>query len=218
MPSVYKAGMKVIFECQEALRKLNALDEVAAQAEAYTIKDLKGRVPGMVSKAVAKVYNISASEVAQAQRTKARLTDKQFTKANKAHMRTSFRGDSLSSMEVVFTGRKHANWNTKAKPMPAPRGNKVFSTAKKYAVTQTVYRGKPVTIHPQGGNRVFVMRRKGKLIPMVVGKSNQPRVKASTSVPQTVMNEQVVDIWKPELNDYIHKHFTKHLKRFSDKL
>lgn len=220
MASVYKAGAQVIFECKEALRKLNALDQVAAKAESYTIKDLKTRVPGLISTATAKIYNLNKKEVAAAHRTKAYLSKKKFSEANRAHMRTSFKGDTLDSLTVIFTGRKHANWDTKATPMPEPVSSRTFSVKQKYAVSQTVYKNKPVVIKPKKKYRVFVLARNGKLLPMIVGSGGRgkPRLKASTSVPQAVMNQDVVRIWRPKLNEYTLKRFNNHLKRFSEKI
>ena len=195
-------------------KDLANIDASAAKVERYTISDIKRSVPPMVSKAVAEIYNIKQSEVAQAQRTKANLSDKAFKTANKKHLRTTFKGKDLSSLYVVFTGRKHANWNTAAKPKPKPRGSRVFATNKKYTVYQTVLKKQTVPISPKGGNRVFVMMRKGKMIPMVVDDNNEPMVHASTSVPQAVLNKQVVNIWRPKLHALVNDALGRHTKRY----
>lgn len=220
MLSVKKAGMQVLFECQDALRRLNALDEVAAQAESYTIGKLKGRVPTLVSAAVAKVYQIDKNDVARAHKTKASIKKLKNPPKGSAHLRTSFRGTDLSSMEVIFTGRKRSTWNTTATPMPAPVGSgKTFSTKEKYAVTRTVYRNQPVTLKGNKNYRIFVINRKGQLLPLAVGKKGRkPLAMAATSVPQAVMNQDVVHIWRPKLNDFTLKTFNTRLKYLSDKI
>lgn len=192
-------------------REFNNIDKEAAKVEKYTIADIRKRAPGMVSSATAKVYAIKKSEVARA-RTKNKTKN-----TGKQHVRTGFKGQSLDDFIMVFRGRKTATWNTKAKPMPKRpnTGNpKIFSTKKKYTVTTEVFRGKRTPIMPKGGNRVFVATIGGKLRPLVVGESNTPMVHASTSVPQAIMNEQVVNIWRPELNQFVIKRFAHHSKRY----
>lgn len=192
-------------------RELGKIDKEAAKVEKYTIADVKKRAPGMVSTATSKIYKIKKSEVARA-RTKGANKN-----AGKQHVRSSFKGQTLDSFTMVFKGRKTATWDTKAKPKPKPTktGNpKVFSTKKKYNVTVEVFRGKPATIKPQGGHRIFVAMVGGKLRPMVVGSDNRPLIKGSTSVPQAIMHEETKAIWRPELNAFVLKRFTHHSKRY----
>lgn len=200
-----------IKELKKLKKNLNSIDQEAAKVEKYTLVDIRKRAPGLVSSATSSIYKIKKSEVARA-RTKGKNKN-----AGKQSVRTSFKGESLDDFVMVFKGRKTATWDTKAKPKPKPTktGNpKVFSTKKKYTVITEVYRGKPAVITPTGDNRVFVAMVGGKLRPMVVGKENKPRVKASTSVPQAIMNEQTVAIWRPELNKYVIKRFAHHSKRY----
>ena len=192
-------------------REFSQIDKVAAKVEKYTLIDIRKRAPGIVSTATSKIYKIKKNEVARAR------TKNASKYAGKQHVSTGFRGLSLDDFVMVFRGRKTATWDTKAKPKPKPpmTGNpKVFSTKRKYRVTTEVFRGKPAVITPTGGNRVFVAMVGGKLRPMVVGASNKPRVKASTSVPQAIMNEQTVAIWRPELDNLVIKRFEHHSKRY----
>jgi hypothetical protein len=200
-----------IKDLKKLRREFGKIDKEAAKVEKYTILDIKKRAPGMVSTATSKIYKIKKSEVARA-RTKNKTKN-----AGKQHVRSAFKGQSLDDFTMVFRGKKTATWDTKAKPKPKPpkTGNKkVFSTRKKYKVTVEVFRGKPTPIKPQGKNRVYVAMIGGKLRPLVVSKDNLPMMKASTSVPQAIMNEQTVAIWRPELNAYVLKRFTHHSKRY----
>ena len=84
-------AMKIkIKELKKLRRNLSKIDKQAAKVEAYTISTIKRRVPAIVSKSVATVYNIPQGEVAQAQRTKKSLIDKAFKRENKKHLSTKF--------------------------------------------------------------------------------------------------------------------------------
>lgn len=200
-----------IREIEKLRRKFDNIDKEAAKVEKYTISDLKKRAPGMVSSATSQIYAIKKMEVARARSKTASKN------AGKQHVRSSFKGKALDDFVMVFTGRKTATWNTKAKPKPKPPAtgnNKIFSNRRKYKVTVEVFKGQPTQIKPTGKNRVFVMQKGGKLRPLIVGMDNKPRMKASTSVPQAIMNEKTVAIWRPQLLDYIVKRFKHHSKRY----
>lgn len=198
-------------QVDEIRKELNGLDKMAAKIEKFTLSKVMSSAPGYVAAATAEVYAIKKNEVTRA-RTK---TASKY--AGKQHVKTGFRGQSLDDFAMVFTGKKTSTWNTKAKPKPKkPKtGNpKVFSTKKKYTVTQEVFKGQRTPIRPQGDNRVFVAMVGGKLRPLVVGKENNPMVKASTSVPQAIMNEQVVKIWRPRVETLVVSEFDRITKLY----
>lgn len=197
-------------QIDEIRKEFNGLDKAAAMVERKTLSNVKRKAVTEVKRATSAVYAINQNEVARSQQTASKYAGKQ-------HVKTGFRGQSLDDFVMVFTGKKTATWNTKAKPKPKkPKtGNpKVFSTKKKYSVTQEVFRGQRTPIKPKGDNRVFVAMVGGKLRPLVVGNDNRPMIKASTSVPQAIMNEQVVKIWRPEVEQYVVKEFDRLTKLY----
>jgi hypothetical protein len=212
-------AMKAAIKNLKTLRKeIDGIDKTAAKVERLIISDIKKRAPGKVAAATSKVYAINKNEVARAQSKNA----SKF--AGKQHVKTSFRGQSLDDFTMVFTGKKTATWNIKAGGKPAvPTARtwtmvnyKWYNVPAPYKVTAKVYRKqRPQVIKPKGDTRVFVAMVKGKLRPMVIGKDKDtPLVKAFTSVPQAIMNEEVAQIWRADIKELIIKRYTHHTKRY----
>lgn len=204
-------------QLKQLQKDLGSIDKQAAKVEAYTIRDIRSRAPGMVSTATAQVYAIKKSEVARAR------TKNKSKFAGRQHVKTGFRGQSLNDFTMVFTGKKTATWNIKAdgkKEVPTARtwvmqNYKWYNVPAPYKVKAKVFKKqRPQVIKPKGDNRVFVAMVGGKLRPMIVGKDNQPMVKAFTSVPQAILNKQVVAIWKPQLSKLVTTRFSHHTKRY----
>ena len=203
-------GIKIRNNFKELQKDLAAIVEDTAKVERYVISDLKKKVPGLVSSAVATIYNIKKSEVARANYK----TESQWAGSRKVSLRTE--GSTIGGLTFHFRGRRHADWKTTARPKPKPiNSGKVFSNKKKYTTFQEVFRGQKTPITARGNNRVFIANIGGKLVPMVVGAgtSNKPLVKGSSSVPDAILNEKVKAIWQPELNRYVEDRLIHHTNR-----
>lgn len=221
------------------------MPERLAEAERLTCSDLRTWVPGHVSTATARIYNITKAEVANikgryttvnAQRPRGRdrrmweismpALDEGYTdrgrNAGKGNVRVSSEGTTLANITWIFRGRKHANWTTRAgkqRRVPKARkrikkGNRTYSVPKPYVTTVETYRGKRTPIRGRNGNRVFVMDGKHGLRAMVVKPgSRRALAHGSSSIPQAIMNEQVVAIWRPQLITYAMQRFMYHAER-----
>ncbi len=209
-----KLGIKNVKKLQKELKNI---DKAAAKVEKYIISDIKKGAVTAVKRATSSVYAIKQNEVARSQSK----TPSKY--AGKQHVATSFRGKGLDDFTIVFTGKKSATWNIKADGKPTvPTARtwimheyKWYNVPAPYKVTAKVYRKqRPQVIKPKGDNRVFVAMVKGQMRPMVVGKNNEPMVKAFTSVPQAIMNEDVVKIWRPDIQQRIIKSHKHHTKRY----
>ncbi len=207
----WTSGLSFAIDAKKCLDELAQLDRIAADVEAYTVKDVRRWLPGHVSSAVSKVYRIRKSEVAACQTRK----DGEYHRgrnAGKATVRTSFSGYTLAGFSVTFKGRVLSTWMTKAKPKPKKAKGKAYSAKRKYRVTQEVFRGKAATINPSAGNRVFVLDIGGKMRP-IVAHEEKLHVHASSSVPQAILNKKTVAIWRPQLNTYLERRFNHHANR-----
>ncbi len=206
-------GLTFALDAKKCLDELSRLGEVAADVEWYTVRDLRKWLPGHVSSATSKIYRIRKSEVAACQsKSDPDNPRRRGRNAGKATVRTSFSGYSLSDFSVTFRGRVLSSWMTRAKPKPKKVSGNAYSAKRKYTVTQEVLRGKPATINPSPGNRVFIADFNGKPRVMVAS-DDRIHVHASSSVPQAIMSEKVRAIWEPQLNDYLFKRFNHHADR-----
>ena len=227
-PLTKRTGL-VFFDLSEIdkVRKMLALaPEQLAKAEHYTCSDAYKQAPGMVSDATSRIYALRKSDVAQIKGKWSSKTGEYSTRgrnAGKGAVRVSMGAnpDSISYFTLIFRGRKHAGWLTRANTLTnrAPKARVKYTDAhgkkrsklKPYAVTVETYRGKPALIKPKNGNRVFVLQRNGKLLAAVAKRGERmPWVHGSTSVPQAIMNENVVAIWKPRLEEYMVQRFIHH--------
>lgn len=230
-PRTLRTGL-VFFDLSEIdkVRKMLALaPEQLAKAEHYTCSDAYSRAPGMVSDATIQIYALRKSDVAQIKGKWSSKTGEYSTRgrnAGKGAVRVSMGAnpDRISYFTLIFRGRKHAGWLTRANKSTsrAPKARVKYTDAhgkkrsklKPYAVTVETYKGKPALIKPKNGNRVFVLLRNGKLLAAVAKRGERmPWVHGSTSVPQAIMNENVVAIWKPRLEEYMVQRFIHHSRR-----
>ncbi len=208
----WTSGLSFAIDAKKCLDELEEIDHIAADVEAYTVKDVRRWLPGHVSSAVSKIYRIRKSEVAACQTRTSNDGYSRGRNAGKATVRTSFSGYTLAGFSVTFKGRVLANWLTKAKPKPEKVGGKAYSSKRAYRVTQEVFRGNAATITPSAGNRVFVLDIGGKMRP-IVAHEGKLHVHASSSVPQAILNDKSVAIWRPQLNTYLELRFSHHANR-----
>lgn len=212
----------------DVVRTLNATPEQLAEAERLTCSDLRTWVPGAVSSATSKVYNITKAEVANIKGKYSIETgySDRGRNAGKGNVRVSSTGDRLSSIAWVFKGRKHADWTTRAgkqKRVPKARrritkGGKTYSVPKPYETTVETYKRVRTPIRGRNGNRVFVMDGKHGLRAMVVKAGTRMTLAhGSSSIPQAIMHERVVAIWQPKLIRKAEDRFMHHSNRIFSK-
>ncbi len=213
-------------------KNLSRLCDGYEKAHQYTISDLRTKVPGIVSKAVSRFYAIPESYVvAKRARKDAAGEYHRGRNTGKGNVRLSTEGNTIASLTFIFRGRKDASiWPVyvNGKKLSEKAKNKVLQKRKKkkvngktiqvqvpYTVAQETYRGKPTPLRGKNGNRVFVVKgRLGKYMPVIA----RPRKRtflphATSSVPQAVMNPNVVAIWKPLVNALVLERFNHHWER-----
>lgn len=206
--------INVKLESVSVLKHMSEIEGNARKVEQYTVNDMRRAIPGIVSDGVCRIYQIKRSEVAQSQK------NGKGRNSGKASVRTSFSGNTIASLAVSFTGRKHAKWPTKPKRPPKTRrfikrGGRKYSVPRAYQVKVETYRGHPSIVKAKGKYRVFVLPGRG--MPFVVGSSNRPMIKGSSSVPQAITHKKSMALWRPALNKKLETRFYHHFNRFMKK-
>lgn len=229
--------LDVLSNINDTNAALMAEKKRVAQIEKATCLDLKTWVPGHVSTATAQIYNIKKSEVAQL-KSQALIVEEEnglgyvntYTEywrgrnTGKGNVRVSSNGaEKIAHLTFTFKGAKHANWTTRAgKQAKVPKARKTikkngrkYSIPKPYVTNVETYKGQRTPITPRGQNRVFVMSgQDGTLRAMHIRPGDKrPLAHGSSSLPQAIMNKDVVAIWRPQMNTYIAKRLAHHDKQ-----
>ena len=234
------SGFSVVSNINNAIAAVQAEKDRIATIEEMTCRDLKTWVPGHVSIATAQIYNITKAEVAQIRSRKVTVENKvgmfvpnsstvdvykrQGRNAGKGNVRVSTNGaETIAGLVFTFKGAKHANWTTRAgKQSKVPKARKKikkdgrkYSIPKPYVTTVETFKGQRTPITPKGTNRVFVMSGEdGKLRAMHIRPGDKrPMPHGSSSIPQAIMNKDVVAIWRPQMQAFIVKKLAHHDKQ-----
>ena len=228
-------GFSVISNLNHAIAAVQAEKGRLAQIEIMACKDIIKWMPGHVSTATAQIYNIKKSEVAQIRSQGVtidlyeegnfeRLYWRGSRNAGKGNVRVSSNGaETVAGLVFTFKGAKHASWTTRAgKQAKVPKARKIikkngrrYSIPKPYETNVETFKGKRTPIKPRGQNRVFVMSGKdGNLRAVHIRPGDKrPLAHGSSSLPQAIMNKEVVAIWRPQMNEYIAKRIAHHDKQ-----
>lgn len=216
-------GINITIEGLDELWKLrNVYPKKLGLLSRRLHSDLVTKVPKPVSDAVSSLYALKKSDVL-ARKVKGY---NHRTSSGGAAMFSG--GDVLDVISVEFRGRRYAAWPTLVsgkstlparKKKKGERGNVVMYMPK-YTVTVETFRGQPTEITPSGNNRVFAIPRKepskgkgGKLLPVVIGKGwKEPLAHGATSVPDAIMNERAVEMWRPKVMKIMTDRLDHHMK------
>lgn len=189
--------------------EIRELKEDGKKVVQRTVNDFKSRGSGWVASAVTGVYNIKKKEVLGA-KTGAKPTGKIAVET----------GGEIDSVTIVFEGRPltPTHFGMKPKNRPRPKrdeSGKVIKRARKYTVTQQVFKGQSKAI----GSRVFLGSNKGSgevtEIPFQrIGTGRTPIKSVKTaSIPQMIMNERVAPVIQENIHSGLEKRLDHHIQR-----
>ena len=201
------------------------------------MSDIKHSVPGAVSDAVFKRYNINKSEVIA---TLAKQRGGEYHRgrnSGRGNTRFSLKGNSLDSLEFKFTAASWQYWDTwskgltkagvkKAKkenrledylrekaaeghilawkPKRGKRKNFRRKDNEKFWVKVETLRKKPANWEATDAYRVFTLFRGGNNRLAIAKKGEREYLMPkSSSIPQAILNEEVVAQWQPQIEKYI---------------
>lgn len=198
-------------------KELNAYPEKLDLVQKRTISDLRSRLPGKISSATAKIYALRKQDVVQI-----RNSGKKSGGGSASNGAVSLwtEGKHLSDLTFIFRGTRHANWPTTAggsesTPPTATRygwhyierKGRFYWVPKPYTVTRTVLKGQTKVIRGGGNERIFVLPRKDGGLRVMAARPGKkwPVPYVTTAVPEAIIKEKVVDIWRPQMNELIMK-------------
>jgi len=174
-----------------------------------TVNDFKSRGPGWVASAVTGAYNIKKKEVVGAK-----------TGAKPIGKIAVGDGSDIDSATIVFEGRPLTPTHFGMKPKNRPRPTrddtgKVIKKARKYTVTQQVFKGQAKAI----GSKVFLGSNKGSgevtEIPFQREGSGRTPIKSvkTTSIPQMITSERVAPVIQENITAGLEKRLEHHIQR-----
>lgn len=185
-----------------------------------TMSDMKNRVPGWVANEVVKVYGIKKGEI----------TPSKAGKGGKKAGSVRARGETIASIEIVYTGRvlTPTHFGMTPKAPPAGRGytlkasilkgsKSTLGKVKKLSKKQRAMIGK--NFRRQGTRSsdhspIMLMRTGGTYIPFQRKSTNRKDLEAikTVSLPQMVSSDRTKDSIEKAINEGLEKRLEQHMK------
>lgn len=228
-----------------------ALDLTAAQiarANELLLSDVKHRVPGKISDAVTKLYNVDKSYVmalkphkiteestGNVSYTRGRNSGKGNVRFHSGGDFSSMLGASSKSLTFHFSSASNAYWPTMKIPFHKKkllasqkrkwahrRAEKVWQKAPEaYGVKVTTFKKKPIKWYSNEKYRAFAVpsfNDAGK-IRLALSRRGERSflVPKTSSIPQAILNPDVIAIWQPASSALIIKRWNNIVKQLRRK-
>lgn len=225
-------SINVKFDLKQVDKALDFTCFQIARANELLLSDVKHRVPGKISSAVAQVYNITKSHVLALKAHKIKETG-EYTRgrnSGKGNVRfhsggnfSAMLGASSKSLTFYFTGASNPYWPTKEKGAKPQKRKWKHKEAKEvwakspnaYKVTVTTFRKRPVTWQRNDSFRVFTVPFGDGQRKLAMAKTGERKylVPKTSSVPQAILNPDVVKIWQPQVSALLIKRWNNICKQ-----
>lgn len=229
--------ISVTFDKKQIDKALDFTCSMMARANELLLSDVKTRVPGKIGSAVSKVYNIQKSHVMQLKAYKVTETG-EYTRgrnSGKGNVRfhsggdfSSMLGASSKSLTFHFTGASNEYWPTmelgktqkkslknQKRKWSHKKASEVWKKAKNaYGVKVTTFRKKPVKWYRNDSYRVFTKLYNGNKR-LAIARTGERRylIPKTSSIPQAILNEDVVRIWQPQVSELLVKRWNNIVKQ-----
>lgn len=193
----FTISLKGIKNIEKELGKMSAQSEKVLRA---TGSDMKSRIPGYVAQEVVKTYGIKKSEINPSKKSPRKLAG-----------RISVRGETVSEVTVVYSGRTLTPVHFSMTPKkPDQKGKRV---ARRKKIKATVKKGQQKVLHSQA---FLGSNRGGGYIPFRrTGKAQYPIEAIKTlSLPQMVDGDGVRDRIEERINVELEKRLAHNMERF----
>lgn len=194
-------------------KKLNSISKASGIVSKRTVSDIKKRAPSWVSECVTDVYNIKKADV------------NGTLKTGKAAGRIRVQGDSIKTLQLVYTGRLLTPTHFGMSPKSPPIG-------RSYRLTMQVKKGSKKLIgryktkriangpNSERSHNILMSTRttrmdKVKYIPFQRVSKRRLDIKKFTtvSVPQMITNKDVSSRISIKLQDGLLKRYEHHIKQ-----
>ena len=206
----------------ELMTALRVMPSQLAEINRRTISDIRDRAPGKIGSATSKIYRIDKSYVValRARRDEA-VEYHRGRNSGKGNVRFGVGGREVSTATLVFKAASNPWWPTKPmggkmNEMPPKKPRKKRFKGKSvtpfYVKIETL-RGKPAYRRTDENHRIFVLPHpSGKGLRVMSAEKGSRRflTMKTSSMPQAILNEKVVDIWRPQVQDLIVKRWQHH--------
>lgn len=192
-------------------KKLEKDAKAAQKVLKATTSDMSRRAPGKVADDVRTVYNIGKSEVTP---TNTKSAKKPKRKAGTIKVK----GDSVSSLEITYTGRVLTPTHFGMTPKKPPKRPKGKRRDKRKPITAQIKKGQRKALHSKaflgsnGGSGYIPFKRTDAAI----RRHTAYPIEAikTVSLPQMVDNRNVQALIRKDINKMLKDRLDHHMKRF----